>query len=157
MTKTEMLTKLRILLSDAQEVGYPEDSELLDYLDRATVYYSEQMIAVKDPSMLKKMDVVGCLDLPNDFVALAGQHPVQITGRHLDYYGDIPYRVTYWANLVLPSSLALDSDVVPHTSAQDAIILELARVFALNRNEYDLTQDLTLNEVWQKAAKEARS
>ena len=157
MTKTEMLTKLRILLSDAQEVGYPEDSELLDYLDRATVYYSEQMIAVKDPSMLKKMDVVGCLDLPNDFVALAGQHPVQITGRHMDYYGDIPYRVTYWANLVLPSSLALDSDVVPHTSAQDAMILELARVFALNRNEYDLTQDLTLNEVWQKAAKEARS
>ena len=157
MTKTEMLTKLRILLSDAQEVGYPEDSELLDYLDRATVYYSERMIAVKDPSMLKKMDVVGCLALPNDFVALAGQHPVQITGRHMDYYGDVPYRVTYWANLVLPSSLALDSDVIPHTSAQDAIILELARVFALNRNEYDLTQDLTLNEVWQKAAKEARS
>ena len=157
MTRAEMIAKLRILLSDAQAVGFPDDAELLDYLDRATVYYSEQMIAVKDPSMLKKMDVVGCLGLPNDFVALAGQHPVQITGRHMDYYGDVPYRVVYWANLVLPSSLALESDVVPHTSAQDVIILELARVFALNRNEYDLTQDLKLTEVWQQAAKEARA
>lgn len=157
MTKAEMVTNLRTLLSDAQQIGYPKDSELLDYLDRATIYYCEQMIAAKDPSMLKKMDVVGCLDLPNDFVALAGQHPVQITGRRMDYYGDVPYRVVYWGHLTLPSSLASDDTVVPHTAAQDSVILELARIFALNRNEYDLTQDLKLTEIWQQSAKEARA
>lgn len=155
MTKSEMITRLRVLLCDTQMVGFPQDAELLDYLDRATVYYSEQMAAAKDPSMLKRMDVVGCCDLPADFIALAGQHPVQITGRHMDYYGDVPYNIVYWAHLPLPSSYD-DTDEVGHTAAQDAVILELARVFAINRNEYDLTQDLKLAEVWQTAAKEAR-
>lgn len=156
MTQTEMITRLRVLLCDEQSVGFSQDSELLDYLDRATVYYSEQMIAAKDPSMLKRMETVGCCDLPADFVSLAGQHPVQITGRHMDYYGDVPYRVTYWANLPLPSSYAAN-EAVGHTAAQDAVILEMARVFALNRNEYDLAQDLELAKVWQASAKGARA
>ena len=150
-----MITKLRILLSDTQQVGY-NDSELLDYLDRATVYYSEQMIAAKDPSMLKRMEVVGCMDLPGDFVALAGQHPVQITGRHMDYYGDEPYQIIYFATLKLPSEFAA-TDTITHPATADVAILDLARTFALNRNEYDLSQDLKLVEVWQTAAKEARA
>ena len=102
MTRTEMISALRVLLSDNQKVGFPDDAELLEYLDHATVVYSEQLIADKDPSMLKRMSVVGCTDLPADFVALAGQHPVQITGRHMDYYGDVPYKITYWGYLPMP-------------------------------------------------------
>ncbi len=156
MTRAEMITMLRVLLCDAQAVGYPTDGELLEYLDRATIYYSEQMIAVKSPDMLKRMPVVGCMELPGDFVALAGQHPVQITGRHMDYYGDVPYQITYFARLPLPSGYA-ETDEVAHPLGADSVILDLARAFALNRNEYDLSQDLKLVEVWQNAAKEARS
>jgi len=156
MTRTEMIAKLRTQLCDVQSVGFPSDDELLAYLDRGTIYYSEQMIAAKDPSMLKKMPVVGCADLPDDFVALAGQFPVQITGRHMDYYGDVPFQIIYFANLPLPSGFAADAEV-KHPFGSDVIILDLARAFALNRNEYDITQDLKLVEIWQTAAKEARA
>lgn len=156
MTRAEMIAMLRIQLCDTQAVGFPDDGELLGYLDRATVYYSEQMIAAKSPDMLRKMAVVGCTELPDDFVALAGQHPVQITGRHMDYYGDVPYQITYFARLPLPSGYAADAEVV-HPPGADSVIIDLARAFALNRNEYDLTQDLKMVEVWQAAAKGARS
>ncbi|MCD8233238.1 MAG: hypothetical protein LUC51_02450 [Cloacibacillus porcorum] len=156
MTRTEMVTKLRTQLCDTQAVGFPDDSELLEYLDRGTIYYSEHMIAARSPDMLRKMAVVGCTELPDDFVALAGQHPVQITGRHMDYYGEVPYQVMYFARLPLPSGYKPD-EPVDHPLGADTVIIDLARAFALNRNEYDLSQDLKLVEVWQNAAKGARS
>lgn len=156
MTRSEMLTKLRVSLSDEQKVGFPSDDELLGYLDKATIYYSEQLIATKDPSMLKKMPVVGCMELPDDFVALAGLHPVEVTGRHMDYYGEEPYQIIYYATMSLPSSFGVDEEIT-HPLGADTIILDLGRTFALNRNEYDLSQDLKLVEVWQEAAKGART
>ncbi|MPN24062.1 hypothetical protein SDC9_171456 [bioreactor metagenome] len=144
-----------MLLSDEQAVGYPNDSELLLYLDRAVIYYSEQMIAAKDPVMLKQMEAVGCVDVPNDFVALAGQWPVEIRGRHMDYYGASPLKVMYFANLPLVSSAATGEIAIPNVAVP--VILDLARTFALNRNEYDLTQDLKIIEVWQAGAKGARA
>lgn len=156
MTRAEMVSMLRTLLCDSQAVGYPDDAELLGYMDRATIYYSEQMIAARSPDMLKRMPVVGCMELPEDFVALAGQHPVRIAGRHMDYYGDVPYQITYFARLPLPSAYEAEEEV-EHPLGADTVILDLARTFALNRNEYDLSQDLKMVEVWQAAAREARS
>lgn len=156
MTRSEMLTKLRVSLSDEQKVGFPSDDELLGYLDRATIYYSEHMISAKDPSMLKRLPVVGCMELPDDFVALAGLHPVQITGRHMDYYGEQPYQIIYYATMSLPSSFGVDEEIT-HPFGADIIILDLGRAFALNRNEYDLSQDLKLIEGWQASAKGART
>jgi hypothetical protein len=156
MTRTEMLSALRTLLCDTQSVGFPDDAELLKYLDHATVVYSEQLIADKDPSMLKRMSVVGCMDLPADFVALAGQHPVQITGRHMDYYGDVPYKITYWGYLPMPASYAA-TDTVVHPAVAIPIILDMARMYALNRNEYDIAQDQKLVDSWATTAKGARA
>lgn len=155
MTRAEMLTTLRQLLCDEQKVGYPEDSELLMYLDRAVIFYSEQMIAAKDPVMIKKLEAIGCCDVPDDFVSLAGKHPVKVNGRHMDYYGERPYKVAYFANFPLPSTIATGQVDIPDVALP--AILDFARTFALNRNEYDLTQDLKLVEVWQAASKGARS
>lgn len=155
MTRDELIARLRVLLCDEQKVGYPDDSELVSYLDRGAVYYSEQMIAAKSPDMLRRMNVVGCCDLPDDFVALAGQHPVSVTGRHMDFYGSVPYVVLYFARLPLVSAYAA-SDVVDWPLGADVVILDLARIFALNRNEYDVSSDLKLVEVWQSSAKGAR-
>lgn len=156
MTRLELISSLRVQLCDVQKVGYPDDGELVCYLDRGCIYYSEQMIAAKSPDMLKRMNVVGCCDLPDDFVALAGQHPVSVVGRHMDFYGAVPYKVVYFARLPLLSSFG-DADVVSWPVGAESVIVDLARVFALNRNEYDLSQDLKLVEVWQAAAKGARA
>lgn len=95
------------------------------------------------------------MELPADFVALAGQWPVQITGRHMDYYGPVPYQVAYFARLALPSETAATSQI-DHPAQADSVILDLARTFALNRNEYDLTQDLKMIEGWMAGMKGAR-
>lgn len=155
-TRKDMLDHLRTILCDTQEVGFPDDNELLGYLDRASVYYSEQMTAAKDPSMLKACPVVGSMPLPEDFITLAGQHPVSVTGRWMEYYGDTPHAILYYARLPLPSSYEA-LGVLPYEDGAYIMIIHLASVFALNRNEYDITQDTTLIQAWRDSMKEARS
>lgn len=55
--------------------------------------------------------------------------------------------VLYWAMLPVPSSFP-PTDPLPYTPEQATLIIEMARLFALNKNEYDLSQDMNLmNEV----------
>ena len=156
MNKADLLDKLRLVLCDAQKIGFPEDSELFDYLDRATSFYSEQMIAVRDPSMMKNIPVMGTMLLPDDFVRMAGQHPVAIVGKSMEYYGAVPHEILYFARLPLPSTFG-DDDELPYTVDQVVMIVNMASVYAQNRNEYDITQDTALISAWAEAMKGARS
>jgi hypothetical protein len=126
---------LRTLLSDDQKVGWPEDDELGVYLDRAADYYSEYLITAKDPTMMKILVMNGLTPLPDDFVSFAGNVPVTIIGRECEGLGE----VLYWGRF--PYACNNKSH---YTRQQALMIIDLARIFALNKNEYDVSQDLTL-------------
>jgi hypothetical protein len=63
--------------------------------------------------------------------------------------------VLYWGALPSPSSFAT-VDALPYTVEQSALIIEIARMLALNKNEYDLSQDIALLGGINKAAAAAR-
>ena len=171
MTQAEMVTLLRQHLSDEQKVNWRDDSELVAFLDRAANFFSDQLIAAKDPVMLRRLRLrpqaqgedIAFLDddtvfndndplvvvmssgtLPDDFVAFVGNVPVLVIGRSVEV--DIPLDVLYWGKLCQP-----------YTSEQALIIVDMARTFALNKNEYDISPDMTLIGEMSKAVAMARA
>jgi hypothetical protein len=63
--------------------------------------------------------------------------------------------VLYWSRLEPPSSFA-PTDTLAYTDEQSTLIIETARMLALNKNEYDLSQDMTMLGEFNKAAAAAR-
>jgi hypothetical protein len=191
MTLAEMTAILRQHLSDEQNIGWPWNTELTAYLDRAASYLSNQLIVMKDPAMLQRFTIHGVTDLPDDFVAFVGNVPVTVTGRQCESYGKFEVsrgpkwknaamghdvgalswneepstwddltttsdmEVLYWGRLPYPSSFAL-LDTLPYTAEQSTLIIEIGRMFALNKNEYELSQDMTLLNEINKATAAAR-
>jgi hypothetical protein len=143
MTPTDMIRLLRQHLSDEQFVGWTND-ELEAYMDRAADYLSEQLVADKDPGMTAEFVVAadGSV-LPEDFVAFVGNAPIGVAGRTAKPFKHEDCRARYWARLKRFSSLA-SMEQTPYTPAQESSIIDIARIFALNKNEYDMSQDLTL-------------
>ena len=133
-----MLETLRKQLSDEMRVGWPDDAELTAYLDRAADTLTGRLVKAKDPTLLKVFYVESAADLPDDFIAFAGKAPVSVTGRRCESYDGVA-RTKYWSRLPYPSEGGT------YTHEREAVIIDLARIYALNRNEYDVTQDMALN------------
>jgi hypothetical protein len=189
-----------------QKIGWPEDEELIEYLDRATSFLTDRMIAMRYNSLLKLLELDGPTELPEDFVTFVGKVPVQIIGNTAKAYSviDIATQVArwrdpnipdddkrltwggkwegqietwaeltktgkttvlYWSRLPFPSTfyIAPTPEVpepvqpeLPYKQDENTLILDLARMFALNKNEYDLTQDMGLMSQIQSAMAQAR-
>lgn len=139
-----MISLLRQHLSDEQMIGWPDDSELTAYMDRAADYLSEQMIADRDPAFLGDFTVAAAgSPLPENFVSFVGSVPVTVTGRTARPVRNESYTARYWGRLKRFSALA-PAEQSPYTPSQELLIVDIARLFALNKNEYDISQDLTL-------------
>ena len=144
MTPGDMIFLLRQHLNDEQFVGWPNDSELTAYLDRAADYLSEQLIADRDPSMTAEVVVpADGASLPENFVAFVGNAPVAVTGRVARPFVHEDYTARYWARLKRFSGL-VQTEQSPYTPTQESLIVDIARLFASNKNEYDISQDMTL-------------
>jgi hypothetical protein len=156
MTLNEMIILLMQHLSDEQAIGWPVDHELIAYLDRAVDYLSDQLIALKDPTMRKSIEVLGVTPLPEDFVSFIGNVPVNIVGRSCEPYADIPETLFYWGKFPSVSKFS-GIEETPYTREQALMIVGIAQMFALNRNEYDISQDMALLGTISKAMATARS
>ena len=153
MTPNQMLAMVRKLINDEQATGFttggnleePEGTqELLNYLDRAVEEYSKRQAANGDMRLLKTMTITSGATLPDDYLAMCGAVPVSITGKTITFYGDesmMPVR--YFARLPYVSSYLSNSDI-PYERDQDIAICALAAIYALNKHEYNVSQDLIL-------------
>lgn len=153
MTPNQMLVMVRKLINDEQATGFttggnleePEGTqELLNYLDRAVEEYSKRQAANGDMRLLKTMTVSSGSTLPNDYLAMCGAVPVSITGKTITFYGDedmMPVR--YFARLPYVTSYS-ENAALPYETDQQIMICALAAIFALNKHEYNVSQDLML-------------
>ncbi len=153
MTPNQMIAMLRRYISDEQATGFtdggnleqPEGTqELLSYLDRAVDEYSKNQAIKQDMRLLKTMNVSDGALLPTDYLAICGAVPVTITGKTITYYGETPVMpVKYFARLPYVSNCGMDSEL-GYDSDQCTGIISLAAVYVLNKQEYNVSQDLAL-------------
>jgi hypothetical protein len=200
----KMIQLLRLNLNDEQRVGWPDDAEIVAFLDRGASFLSDRLIAMQDPALMKRVDInEGGGELPADWIAFVGKIPVRVVGTHYEPYGrfavepgkmrwktaNIPddksgvtWRDTtagdgpsgtaqpqdwndllttsgmtalYWSRLPFPSACGPEVEL-PYTQEQSSLLIALGGMFALNKNEYDLTQDLNIMAQIQQSMATAR-
>ncbi|MBQ7220781.1 MAG: hypothetical protein IJS28_07370 [Synergistaceae bacterium] len=156
MTPAQMVAMVRRFISDEQATGFstggnmeqPEGTqELLTYLDRAVDDYSKRQAALGDVRLLKTITGSSGTMLPPDFLMLCGTVPVSVEGRVLRYYDDegtMPYMpVRYFARLPYVTDYG-DTQNIPYQRDQEMSICALAAIYALNKHEFNVSQDLML-------------
>lgn len=153
MTQKGLVALLRRLIADEQATGFssggsmeqPEGTqELLNYLDRAVVEYSRRRSGERDPRFLRDFIPVNGEKVPDDFLFFAGSVPVPVVGGVVRVYGPplaLPAR--YFARLPYISAYG-EQDELPHRHDDVMQIAALAAVYALNKQEYNVTQDMAL-------------
>lgn len=153
MTPGQMLAMLRRYISDEQATGFtdggnleqPEGTqELLSYLDRAVDEYSKKQASQNDLRLMRKITLVDGASLPEDFLFLCGAVPITVADKTIYLeYGDAEIPAKYFARLPYVSSYGMD-ETLPYEVDQYIGIISLAAIYALNKNEYNVTQDLML-------------
>lgn len=153
MTRTQMLAMLRKVINDEQATGFTEGGnleqpegtqELIHYLDRAIDEYSKRQAASKDIRLMKTMNVTTGSRVPNDFLALCGAVPVTIDSNVINFLGEgSPMTVRYFARLPYVSGYS-DTATLPYEHDQYMNIISLAAAYALNKHEFNISQDLAL-------------
>ena len=153
MTQKEMLALVRKLIADEQATGFTEGGnleepegtqELLNYLDRAIDEYSKLQAANGDLRLIKRITVTNGMSVPGDFISFCGVVPLTVEGKTINFYGGtLSLPVRYFARLPYITSYA-DTVQLPYDQDQNIKIAALAAIYALNKHEYDISQDLTL-------------
>ncbi len=150
-----MLAMVRKLIADEQATGYTEGGnleepegtqELENYLNRAVDEYSKTQAAKKDVRLMKTMTVADGENLPEDYLAFCGVVPVTVNGKIVNYYNPaiaaiMPIR--YFARLPYVTYYN-ETATLPYDEDQAIAICSLAAVYALNKHEADVSQDLAL-------------
>jgi hypothetical protein len=142
MTVNDFLTMLRKRIFDTDRIEYT-DAELIDYTNAAIVQHTTEMIAVGDPSLVVESGYLSYGDpLPERFGGWAGQYAmVAANGFVYPENGVVNAR---WFKF--PKPVAALEDVMPYADQYTPRLLALAAAHALNRNEYDVSQDVQLAE-----------
>lgn len=152
-TQKEMLAMVRKLIADEQATGFTEGGnleepegtqELLNYLDRAVDEYSRKQYAAGDLSLVKSLTVTNGLSVPDDFLGFAGEVPVKVKNKTMSWaFSEYSGEINYFARLPYVSSYS-ETAALPYDNDQCIKITALAAIYALNKHEYNVSQDLAL-------------
>ena len=153
MTQKQLLALVRKLINDEQATGFTEGGnleepegtqELLYYLDRAVEEYSSQQAGINNIRFIKRMAVSNGANLPDDFIRFCGEFPVSIEGGIINSYGDMAnLPVKYFARLPYVTSYG-ENDSLPYKRNDEMKIAALAAIYALNKQEFNVSQDAAL-------------
>ena len=152
-TQKEMLAMVRKLIADEQATGFTEGGnleepegtqELLNYLDRAVDEYSKRQYSAGDVRLLKGITITNGMSVPDDFLGFAGVIPVKIKNNIMNWkYTEYNGEVGYFARLPYVSAYS-ENATLPYDKEQYISITALAAIYALNKHEYNVSQDLAL-------------
>ena len=155
MTRQEIISLVRRFVSDEQATGFTDERnledpwgtiELLNYLDRAVNTYCKRRADAGDVTLLKRMSVSNMTHLPTDFIKFAGNVPFEINIDHVEFYGypsETAIPVKYFARLPYVTAYD-DGEELEYRHDQAMSIAALAAIYALNKHEFNVSQDLTL-------------
>lgn len=152
MLVSELLAMVRRQIYDVNSLEYT-DAELISYLNSAISILGYELIRVDAPDTTAEVTVsVQGAAKPSDFAQWAGRYPLTISGGLINCYGTLPITARYYKKPAMMTAtnntLPFDNDVYNHLLAQ------LTAIMALNRNEYEVSQDSALSAEVRKVITE---
>lgn len=153
-TPKDMIALLRRLIADEQATGYTDNSnleepegtvELLNYLDRAVDEWSRENVRRRNTLFMAELTAADGDVLPSDFLGFCGAVPFAIEGRRIHFYGPVTANmpVMYWARLPYVTEFG-ENEKLPYAHDDYMKICGLAAVYALNKHEFTVNQDMHL-------------
>lgn len=142
----DLVERVRQYISDKEAAAF-ENVELVGYLNDAIGWLSVQLIAVKDPEMMKEIVVdEDGIPVPGDFQKACGVFPVEVTGSRLRVMRGIgavsfQYFATKSPIRYVAESNYFEPMYSPFKEVYDTILIQKTAILALNQNEFDVSQD----------------
>ena len=142
MLVSAFLTLVRDRIRDSYKLEY-FDPELIGYINDAISYWSSCSVANKDLLKIKTISVSPYVDIPTNFAHLVGAYPVSIeSGRLISNTGDTVLCKYYCYD----DSVTSTTDTLSYSSPEISILLQLTCLYALNRNQFDVTSETALSK-----------
>lgn len=140
MKVSDFFTLLRARIRDNYKLEYP-DEELIGYLNDAISYWSSCSISNKDKLHVKTLIVNPFVDVPDDFAKFAGTFPVYIVEKRIISTEGNSVTCKYYA---FDDHISTIEDDLRFDKPEISILLQLTAIYALNRNQFDVSTDTSL-------------
>lgn len=127
--------------------------DCIGFLNTSVQEICHQLATGKSPQMVKEITLHDSESLPPDYIISCGNYPIKVTGQAVTFTNpDIDaLRFRYFATK--PQIMNATGDMPFVHEVLNDITVRLATLFALNQNEYDVSQDKALlDEVRQAVA-----
>ena len=119
-------------------------AECIGFLNTAIHEVSGLLIAARSPMMVREILLHDGESVPTHYVASAGQYPIRITGQMVQFVDPSMDEIRFRYFATMPPLEGETGDLPFAHEALNDYVLKVATLYALNRNEYDLTQDNAL-------------
>jgi len=136
---SEAIANIRIRIRDRTAIGYVND-ELITYINDAINQLSLYLISICDPEMVVQKELTDGDDVPDDYCKLAGEYGVFIDNGVFRTQ-DTELTIRYYA---AKDNISVETDELPFKRLYLGVLSQMAAIYALNRNEFDITQDQKL-------------
>ena len=121
-------------------------AECIDFLNTAIHEVSGLLIAARSPMMVREILLHDGESVPAHYVSSAGQYPMRITGQTVQFVDPALTEMRFRYFATMPPLEGETGDLPFAHEALNDYVLKVATLYALNRNEYDLTQDRALSD-----------
>ncbi len=119
-------------------------AECIGFLNTAIHEVSGLLIAARSPMMVREILLHDGESVPTHYVVSAGQYPIRITGQMVQFVDPSMDEIRFRYFATMPPLEGETGDLPFAHEALNDYVLKVATLYALNRNEYDLTQDKAL-------------
>lgn len=148
MLVSEAIRKVRDSINDTYDTGY-KDSDIIGYINMGIKYLSGVLIARNEPILVKEYDVSSSVagnPVPHNFVRFAGGFPVMRKGQKFYVVNTMPLvTIKYF---YMPDDVKQASDSMPFEDEEvyQMLVISLARIYALNQHEFNVSQDAEIHK-----------
>ena len=119
-------------------------TECIGFLNTAIHEVSGLLIAARSPMMVREILLHDGESVPSHYVTSAGQYPMRITGQTVQFVDPALHEIRFRYFATMPPLMDEEGDLPFQHEALNDYVLKIAILHALNRNEYDLSQDKAL-------------
>lgn len=142
MNVSTLLASVRARISDPNKVGY-SDIELIDYLNSAQIAITKRLAAAGNHQFIKSMTLSSGDPVPPRFLGFVGDYPIRIEGGKMYVTPSRTITARYIQAPLMVTSLA---ENISFDDIHIPALINTTCILALNRNEFDVSQDVQIGE-----------
>lgn len=148
------IDQFRLILHDLYGNYEYDNYHCLMRLNSAAQLTSSLLVQINSPLVIDEQEFEDGDDLPGNFLRTCGTYPIKRTGRAVKFLDDVDKMVIRYF-VSVPKIEDVDGDMPFEHDAINDFVIRTAAKYALNRNEFDISQDQNLLNELQNSMAEA--